>query len=160
MFQTYVTIARGCCTDTSLQILVNIIQPYLYTLKPACNWTARDGNCLLCMQVPFHTGTWSMDPRNWKKLSLKTVLPYARFIQVLEVWILGSVKSVLLRQFSLMPKFRLRQVSLCRNHKCVPYFCILLMHSAVMFTGINCYNNWNPVFTAIVLKCKLLGYIS
>jgi len=88
-----------------------------------------------------------------------------RFVQVLEVWILGTVKSFLLRQVFLMPKFRLRQVSLCRNYKRVAYFYILIIHSAGMFTGTNCYKTeilysqllyWHVNYRVVFHNCHTL----
>jgi hypothetical protein len=35
------------------------------TVKPAYNGNARDRNFFPCEQVPFNTGTWILDPRNW-----------------------------------------------------------------------------------------------
>jgi hypothetical protein len=76
--------------------------------------------------------TESADYNSHKDQNIFSLVGSFLFIQVQEVWILGTVMVFLLRQVSVMSRLRLRQVSLSvpyvsSLHRCGSHFCFILI---------------------------------
>jgi prepilin signal peptidase PulO-like enzyme (type II secretory pathway) len=85
---------RRKCSCDNFTLVINKIQWNLPTAE------LQGHNFFLCMKVPFHPGTWILDPRNCKTFLAKTIFRYPQvpFKTGFAVFI-----SIFIRKCTLMP---------------------------------------------------------